>query len=79
MLKLRSLAKQYEELNARIFAQPTLYPTPLHSFDPSKSRHMFEDPIPSPSPVPKLPSLAEKVEELSARIASLDGSSLAGG
>ena len=61
---LRPLAKQLEELSAYIFARPTLYPTALHSSDCPKSRYMFED--------PKLPALAEKAEELSARIVSLE-------
>ena len=53
-------------------AQPTLYNTPLSSSDPPKSRHMFEGPIPSPSPKPKPLTLAKRVEELNARIASLE-------
>ena len=56
----------------RPLTQPTLYPTPLSSSDPPNPRHMFEDPIPSPSPEPKLLTLAKKVEELNARIASLE-------
>ena len=56
----------------RPLAQPTLYPTPLPSSGLPESRHLFEDPNPSPSPVPKLPALAQQVEELNGRIARLE-------